>query len=449
MFQGNALLVYDSYFESCTSSTSGGAINHGMYGQAYGSTTLVNTKFIENESVLGGAVALLCASTDEHFVSGSFFERNVAAFMPSIDSGGMGEDIYLNYGLAKVTDSSFSGSRAANMGGAIYSLSSTFSVTRSTFSGSHGKKGGALALASGNNIIKACEFFGVNATDLGGAIFVPVTAPAYAYKNEDMPTELIISDSHFTQCTSTLGGGMYVDVGVPLEMRSSNFTLCRASDSGGGIYAASLAASTIQGANFNKCSAGFSGGAVAIVDGTVSVDSCTFLDCSVSVVVETSTCVEITMTDLYGDGWQGSKLYVMSLQEFVALKEAGLDLTKELTGLSTDDNGDSSTFTTRETSLVSGPTFTTSVCFSKNTGEDFVVVTTADDCKSLRLIGIIVILILTFSIKTDSYEGAFTVTSMDGATSYISNGAFARVCKYSPSCAYSCLYSATNTTFTF
>ena len=117
--------------------------------------------------------------------------------------------------------------------------------------------------------------------------------------------------------------------------------------------------------------------------------------------------------------------------------------------MSTDDNGDSSTFTTRETSLVSGPTFTTSVCFSKNTGEDFVVVTTADDCKSLRLIGIIVILILTFSIKTDSYEGAFTVTSMDGATSYISNGAFARVCKYSPSCAYSCLYSATNTTFTF
>lgn len=102
LFLGTSLVVQDSHFEACTSSTSGGAINHGCYGQKFGSTTILNSRFVENESVLGGAVALLCDSTDRHLISSSYFSRNVAAFMPSTESGGIGGDLYLNYGLVDV-----------------------------------------------------------------------------------------------------------------------------------------------------------------------------------------------------------------------------------------------------------------------------------------------------------------------------------------------------------
>ena len=447
MFTGNALVVYDSHFEACSCGTSGGAINHGLYGQDFGSTTLINTKFVENESVLGGAVALLCASTDMHLVSGSTFERNVASFMPSIESGGMGADLYLNYGLTNVEDCVFSGSRAANMGGSMYSLSTALSVSSSTFSASIAKNGGAVTLASGNNTIQSCAFLNTNSTELGGAVFVPVTAPYYAFKNEDDPTNLVVSDSRFVGCSSSIGGGMYVDVGVPLEVRTSNFTRCKAGDSGGGIYASALAASTIEDTIFQGCSAAFSGGAVAIVDGTVSVGTCTFVDCSVSAVVVTATCLKVTMTDLFGDGWTGSKLYVMSLQDFVTFKRAGLDLTTELNfgGGSTDDfnnadddDGDdddddttatnnvattssssssfdeslvnddytfegNSTFTTHITTLSSGYSQTDTVCFEKDDGDDYIVVTTADACKSPCLL---VFLLSSGFAKLNSYPSS-------------------------------------------
>ena len=97
MFTGTTLVIKDSHFEACFSGTSGGAINHGLYGQSFGSTTIINSNFVENDSVLGGAVALLCDSTDMHVITDSTFSRNVAAFMPSTESGGMGADLYLNY----------------------------------------------------------------------------------------------------------------------------------------------------------------------------------------------------------------------------------------------------------------------------------------------------------------------------------------------------------------
>lgn len=298
----SSLKVQDSHFESCTSGTSGGAINLGLFGQSYGSATIANAVFEENESVLGGAVALLCASTDWHLITESSFMRNEAAFMPASESGGMGADLYFNYGLAKVEDCTFSGSRAANMGGSLYSLSDELNVSTSTFTESDAKNGGAVALISGKSTIQACSFSNINATELGGAVFVPVTAPSYAYKNEDSPSSLVVADSRFVRCTSASGGGMYVGAGVPLRVRTSNFTRCKADDSGGGIFAAALAASTIEETNFNGCSAGFSGGAVAVVDGTVSVDSCTFVECSVSVTIVTETCLKVSMTDLFGDG---------------------------------------------------------------------------------------------------------------------------------------------------
>jgi hypothetical protein len=386
---GRSLLIQDSQIEACFSSISGGAINHGLYGQANGSTAILNTNFVENESVLGGAVALLCASEETHLLTGSTFSRNKAVFMPSTESGGLGADLYLNYGLAKVQGCAFSGSRAANMGGSLYSLSTALSVSKSTFTDSDAKNGGALTLASGNNTIQSCTFTNVNATKLGGAIFVLVTAPYYAFKNEDDPTELIVSDSLFEQCASAAGGAMYVDVGVPLEVRSSNFTLCKAEDSGGGIYASALAASTIKDTTFHSCSAGFSGGAVAVVDGTVSVDTCSFVDCSVSVEEETATCLKVTMTDLFGDGWAGSKLYVLSLQDFITLKRAGLDLTTtlDLNVASTDDYTDdytfdsNSTFQTHITTLFYGNTQIDTVCFDKGDGDEYIVVSTADECK--------------------------------------------------------------------
>lgn len=388
MFTGTTLVIKDSHFEACFSGTSGGAINHGLYGQSFGSTTIINSNFVENDSVLGGAVALLCDSTDMHVITDSTFSRNVAAFMPSTESGGMGADLYLNYGSAEVGGCIFSGSRAANMGGSLYSLSATLSISKCTFSHSDAKNGGAITLASGNNTIQSCSFSNINATKLGGAIFVPVTAPYYASKNEDDPTKLVVSDSSFEQCTSWAGGGMYVDVGVPLEVRTSNFTQCKADDAGGGIYASALAASAIKDTKFRACSAGFSGGAMAIVDGIVAVESCTFIDCSVSVVIETTTCLKVTMTDLFGDGWTGSRLYIMSLQDFVTIKRAGLDLTANL-GLSgeTDDDGfgtvtTNSTFTAHITTLVYGYTRTDTVCFDKDDGDDYVVVTTADACKA-------------------------------------------------------------------
>jgi len=342
------------------------------------------------------------------------------------------------------------------MGGSLYSLSSALHLSKSTFSESDAKNGGALTLASGNNTIQSCYFFNVNVTELGGAIFVPVTAPYYAYKNEDAPTSLLVSNSRFEQCMGAAGGGMYVDVGVPLEVRACNFTHCKADDSGGGIYASALAASAIQDTIFQGCSAGFSGGAVAIVDGIVSVDTCTFVDCSGSVVVETATCLQVTMTDLFGDGWTGSKLYVMSFQDFVTLKRAGLDLTTTLSwgDESTDDfnfygahddpgnffgdTGDvysydysysfdatsttigtttvgttttatevatsssvsfdetlitddytfegNSTYEPHITTLLSGYTQTDNICFDKRDGDEYVVVTTADTCKSRELL---------------------------------------------------------------
>jgi len=418
-------VVQSSYFVACSAGTSGGAINHGLYGQDFGSTTIIDSMFADNEALLGGAVALLCESIDVHLLLGSTFSRNVATFMPATESGGVGADLYLNYGMTEVHDCTFSEGRAANMAGSLYSLSTVLSISESTFSRSDAKNGGALTLASGNNTIQSCSFSNTNATELGGAIFVPVTAPYYAYKNEDDPTELVVSDSRFEHCTSANGGGMYVDVGVPLEVRSSNFTQCKADDSGGGIYASALAPSNIQDTSFVGCSAGFSGGAVAIVDGSVSVNKCTFVDCSISVVVETATCLKITMTDLFGDGWFGSKLYVMSLQDFVTLKRAGLDLTTALAvdegTSSTDDGGyyggygsyggddtgatdtnsdfdtslvtddytfdGNSTFTTYVTTLTFGELGTgyeqiDTVCFDKSDGEDYVVVTTADESKA-------------------------------------------------------------------
>lgn len=175
-----------------------------------------------------------------------------------------------------------------------------------------------------------------------------------------------------------------------------------------------------------------------------------------SVVVETATCLQVTKTDLFGDGWTGSKLYVMSFQDFVTLKRAGLDLTTTLSwgDESTDDfkfygandnpgnfygnTGDvysydyscsfdttsttigtttigttttatevatsssvsfdetlitddfifdgNSTYVPHITTLLSGYTQTDNICFDKHDGDEYVVVTTADTCKSRVLL---------------------------------------------------------------
>lgn len=228
------------------------------------------------------------------------------------------------------------------------------------------------------------------------------------------------------------GGGMYVEEGVPLEVRASNFTACAAEESGGGIYAAALAASRIKASTFRDCTAGFAGGGIAITDGTVSVDDCTFVDCSVSVEVVTTTCLTLDMTDLFGDGWQGSYIYVMALQDYIDIKRAGLDLTTHLDvggeddGYTDDDDdalwdnstitddltfSDDSSFTTITTTMSDGSSQTDSLCFDKSDGEDYVVVSTAD---------------------LYAYEGAFTITSADRSITYIKNGAFARVYSLSP-----------------
>ena len=104
--------------------------------------------------------------------------------------------------------------------------------------------------------------------------------------------------------------------------------------------------------------------------------------------------------------WQGAYLYVMSLQDFVSIKRAGLDLTEDLdlgrhdknNTYGTDDANNvpfDASLVTDDLTFVGSSTFSThittlagynslqedTVCFDKTDGEDYIVATTADACK--------------------------------------------------------------------
>ena len=202
--------------------------------------TISNSKFINNNAPLGGAIYV--NEGNNFTIMNSKFIKNSAI------TGGA---VYWIGGDGFITDSSFDMNSAENDGGAVYFNGSNGVISRSNFTNNRAFYNGAVYMNSIEGTVLGCLFADNVATDSAGALgwvkkengtilgskFINNSAPRGGAIYLNNGTNFIIAWSKFENNTASLNGGaIYWDSGKEGIIISTSFINNNATGNGGAIY---------------------------------------------------------------------------------------------------------------------------------------------------------------------------------------------------------------------
>ena len=414
--EGKANTTVDScYFSSNTALKKGGAITF----RGHGTAIVKNSFFVNNFSPLGGALAT--EDLDELIMQDTIFDGNRGTIYNSgnneVELGGNGGTLALVGGSTTIIRCTFTNSVSARIGGVIFAEPDLLIIKSSTFDSASAISGGMLALFCGTTVIEQTSFKSGVASSYGGGIYLPASPPSFA---RDDPSIISISQTSFEGCESVLGGAGYIEANVATLIDQSDFVSCNASEAGGALYFADAAVS-IKSSTFQACTTKETGGAIASVGGMMNMTNSSFISCEVSVKEVTSICLKLEMTDIFGDGWNGAQMYVVTKEYSSFLGARGLDLTQSLFEDDYEDGYINKTSTTvvrieknyTNVYLEEGFADVTTLCFDASVGSEYALLVTEPE-------------------GAYSFESDFSLKSEDGLTSYVEHGVFGRVYTFKP-----------------
>ena len=285
LYGKNLLEINGSEFDG-NNATDGGAI----YSTEYTNFNILNSNFTNNNALpnsssmsgLGGAVFLNGNGT----VLNSTFVNNSAEY---------GGAVFWNRADGNLTSSSFI-NNSAYYGGAVYWSGADGRLSGSTFIGNNASYGGAVEWDqyATNGTLSGSTFIGNSASSAGGAVswngdngtlsgsnftgnnafFAGAVSCAYI--------GFIISNSSFVDCSSRINGGAITTISPYTIISNCGFENCSVMVApsimgGGAIY---MWGGSISDCTFVNSSTNSRGGAIHSHDDSVSVDNCSFVDCS-------------------------------------------------------------------------------------------------------------------------------------------------------------------------
>jgi predicted outer membrane repeat protein len=254
------LTVTNSLFEDDTAANTGGAI-------VADDTLAVSFSTFRRNVALQSAGAI--AVDDTNTIVNSLFESNEARG-PLYGSNGYGGAV-LSDGPTTITDTTFTGNKAAQEGGAL-SANRLVTLTDDTFTGnvSTNGEGGAVNVAAPGSIVATNSLFTSNTSGRdGGAIRV------------DGAATLTSSTFELNRTTTAGKNGGAVSATGNVSITSSTFTSNRSTQAGGAIYLRAdfprTAAATVTDSGFHANTTTSAGGALS-VDDTAIISRSTFTD---------------------------------------------------------------------------------------------------------------------------------------------------------------------------
>ena len=276
--EDDAALFDGVTFEENEAQRSGMAGALDLFGSRY---TLQNCTFTGNKTEQDGAGAILADWTRSIVIRDSSFTGNIAGNVRN--GGARGGVLYTNYGTCELTNDTFTNNKAADIGGAVFSLwgqDVAMAVSGCEFTGNHaGAQGGGISLWGGTLDIANTNFEGNTSNSRGGAIYTENRTD-----NLRKETTLTIHEGcRFTNNKGSDGGAVYmtgnnnvyqeedgtekyhhgkVDIlgtaDAPVIFQNNQAT----SGSGGAIVVGSRIDLTLQHATLDGNSATNSGGAI-------------------------------------------------------------------------------------------------------------------------------------------------------------------------------------------
>lgn len=290
----NAVTLSNTQFSGDSALGTSGAFAGGLY--AGGNATLTTVTFTGEEALASGAngaAPLVTGGAVYNFaalqLSGCTFTSNVADAQGSNATGALGGAIYgegsitasnatvftTNKALVGATSNGYAFGGGIYAGAAIASSNDTFGGNTAT--GSDEAAGGALFIAK--SISSSGDSFGSNSIDavssLGGAIYVGIGVSGS------------LTDDGFTQnkvqstaATPIAVGGAIADYGG-LSITSSTISTNQAATAGGGIFAGQtelLSGSTVENNRVLSASGKFGGGGIYNSNGTMEITATTIYD---------------------------------------------------------------------------------------------------------------------------------------------------------------------------
>ncbi|KAA6379162.1 MAG: hypothetical protein EZS28_025311, partial [Streblomastix strix] len=285
---GNQLLIKDSEFIQCKSyDSNGGAIylNIDNGGQA----TISNSSFNQCEAYSGGGIHVYLFNENSILELVNLNFENCSAEY----GGGLDVQIY-NGGQLSITGStSFQNCESNQSGGGFYlqiqggnvNFSSTDQIIFDNCKGKHG--GGLLVIAeddgqlsiSSSILFNNCKSINIDNNGYGGGF--------YLQSNGSESSILITGQIKFENCSSYLGGGMYIRIynQSTAKINNTSFKDC-SGEKGGGIYFSINEGGQISIKDqclFRECkSISNNGGGIYsyIYDGTINIQDTTFDICT-------------------------------------------------------------------------------------------------------------------------------------------------------------------------
>ena len=223
--------ISGTIFEMNGSQGSGGAVNNLDAGNM---TISNNSKFSENESSTGGAIA----NSGNLNVDGTTFTKNKATGTDQSPALGYGGAI-TSGGTTTITNSEFTENTATYYGGAI-SNEGTLNIENTIFENNEAKKtyktgtttafgyGGAIAHIKGSTTVKNSSFKGNKAYKHGGAILA-------------QEGTLTLENTEFTDNKTSYSGGAIAtgeeeNKDITIDIKNSSFKNNTANDFAGAIY---------------------------------------------------------------------------------------------------------------------------------------------------------------------------------------------------------------------
>ncbi|KAA6382861.1 MAG: hypothetical protein EZS28_021612, partial [Streblomastix strix] len=248
-FEGASFDVHDVTFEKCEA-VMGGAI---FIEQQYGASFEVHDVIFEKcEAGMGGAIII-------GLFDGASFEVHNVTFK-ECEAQDLGGAIYIivayyggdmGSGTATISESTFSGSKSVNRGGAIYTqlyadAALTIDKTQFNLCYSTDSDGGSIfaLIDEGSLSLNQVIFTDCNCTQ-------PGSGGAIAIVQQNSNCRISITESSFTNCKTLLGssrygwgGAIYIEMGFEayfltlenFQLTDLSFTNCKASGAGNNIH---------------------------------------------------------------------------------------------------------------------------------------------------------------------------------------------------------------------
>ena len=233
IYNNSTLIVTNSILSNNTASNWGGGIRN-----YEGTLTISNSILSNNDAGRGGG---LKADAGNISVTSSIFSENTAVIGGGIDN--------TDFAALVVLKSSFVGNSASGYGGGIHNntFNNSLSVTNSVFSGNSAQRGAGI-LNSAQLILSNSTFFGNSASQLGGGIF-----------NEF--STLTVNNSTFSENSAYFyGGGIYNGHSSSSTLNLKNSIIANSISGGdcynngeGGIAIAKNSLIELNGTGLNAC----------------------------------------------------------------------------------------------------------------------------------------------------------------------------------------------------